>query len=191
METFRPKTGWAFGLVVASLAILGLLWGLPDNGWEGAASVIPLVLLLIFSAWAAFVRPAVKVDQEGVELVNVLRTHKISWGAIERIDTRWALALFTKQGRYSAWAAPAPGRHAGLLANREQGEHLPESTYLAGTIRPGDLINTDSGAAAALIRRMWDEKKHLALPATVKTKWHWKTIIVFLFLIALASFRVF
>ncbi|MDP4586010.1 MAG: PH domain-containing protein, partial [Microbacteriaceae bacterium] len=32
------------------------------------------------------------------------------------------------------------------------------STYLAGTVRPGDLVTTDSGGAAALVRRHWERR---------------------------------
>jgi hypothetical protein len=36
---------------------------------------------------------------------------------------------------------------------------LPESTYLVGTIRPGDLSTSESGAAAAHIRRVWETRR--------------------------------
>jgi hypothetical protein len=47
---------------------------------------------------------------------------------------------------------------AAMFASRDQGQHLPESTYLAGTVRPGDLVTSDSGGAAALVRRHWERR---------------------------------
>jgi hypothetical protein len=61
--------------------------------------------------------------------------------------------VYTESGKHVAWGAPAPGRHTALFASKDQGEHLPESSYLIGTVRPGDLINTESGAAAAYLGR--------------------------------------
>lgn len=191
METYRPKTALVFGLVVAFLAVFGLFSAISGSSWQVAVESSPLVALLIFTSWAVFMKPAIRVGEEGVEINNVLRSHKLSWGAIERIDTRWALTIFASQKKFTAWSAPAPGRHAGFLANREQGEHLPESSYLAGTIRPGDLINTDSGVAAAHIRRIWDQKKHQNLSAEVSSRWHLKTIAVFCLLLTLTIFGFF
>ena len=113
--------------------------------------------LLVFLTWAAFWRPVVLVHRDEVEVRNVFSTDHVPFTHIRRIDTRYALTLDTTQGKVTAWAAPAPGRHSVLTASREEGAHLPASTYLADTVRPGDLTTSDSGAAAAVIRRRWEE----------------------------------
>ncbi|GAA3628385.1 hypothetical protein GCM10022200_08610 [Microbacterium awajiense] len=142
----------SIGAVCAAAAIILIIQSPPD-AWR----VVPLLALLAFAAWAAYWAPYVRVDDDGVAVANVFRTIHVPWGQIQRIDTRFALTLYTSHGRVSAWAAPAPGRHALLFTQREQGKHLPETSYLDGTVRPGDLVGSDSGAAAYVVRRQWEK----------------------------------
>lgn len=124
----------------------------PVQGWR----ILPLPALFGYITWIAYWQPNVRIDDDGVTCENVFRTVHVPWGCINRIDTRYALTLFTPDGRVTAWAAPAPGRHSLLFAERSQGEHLPESSYVAGSVRPGDLVTSESGAAAYLVRRRWE-----------------------------------
>ena len=142
---------------------------LVGEGLAVALVSLPGVSLIAATALLLFWFPRVEVGDEGVRIVNVFREHHIGWGAIKLIDTRWALAIVTEKGKITAWGAPAPGRHSSIFASRDQGQHLPESTYIAGTVRPGDLVTSDSGAAAAHIRRLWEENQHKG--AGVMSKW--------------------
>jgi hypothetical protein len=119
---------------------------------------VSVTAFLALSIYAAFWRPRLIIRETGVNVRNIVATHEIEWGAIERIDTKWGLTLFLKNRRISVWAAPAPSRYAAMFASRDQGQHLPETTYLAGTVRPGDLVTSDSGGAAALARRHWERR---------------------------------
>lgn len=112
--------------------------------------------LLVGLTWAAYWRPQIVIADDAVVVRNVFSTDRVRLEQIQRIDTRYALTLETTAGKVTAWAAPAPGRHSVVFAKRGDGQGLPESTYLAGTIRPGDLVTSDSGAAAAEIRRRWE-----------------------------------
>jgi hypothetical protein len=140
--------------------------------------------LLIYLVWLLFWQPHIEVSEQGVIIVNLLRTHQIPWGQIVRIDTRWALEIFTEKRKYTAWSAPAPGRHTSMLASRDQGEHLPKSSYVAGTVRPGDLVNTDSGSAAARIRALWEQRKDQLVTAEEQTSWSKAKLIFLLVLLA-------
>jgi hypothetical protein len=117
----------------------------------------PAVALTCAVVWVLFGRPAVLVSDAGVEFRNVLRTVELPWPSIERIDTKYALTLYTAYGVYAAWAAPAPSRVQTLNATPEDTRHLPETSYIGGGIRPGDLAGTASGEPAAYIRRRWEE----------------------------------
>ena len=149
-----------------ALAWLVILIG---EGLATALISLPGVSLISGTALLLFWFPRVEVGEDGVKVVNVLREHQINWGAIKLIDTRWALAITTESGKITAWGAPAPGRHSSIFASRDQGQHLPESTYIAGTVRPGDLVSSDSGAAAAHIRRLWEQREDS--PGGVESKW--------------------
>ena len=182
MQIFR--SGFAKGIALVLTLVLSISVGytaITVDLLQGI-SLIPITLLIISITWVLFWFPRVEVDEGGARIINVVSTHYISWAAIQRIDTRYALTLFTEGKKYTAWGAPAPGRHASFFATRDQGRHLPETTYLAGTVRPGDLINSDSGAAAAVIRSQWEANREGG-KATVSTSWHFAKIAVLLVLL--------
>lgn len=158
MTTFTSRSGkilavvfiLVFGGAAASTAATS---GLID-GLRGIA----VTAFLALAVYATFWRPRLIIRETGVNVRNVVTTHEIEWGAVTRIDTKWGLTLFLGTKRINIWAAPAPSRYAAMVASRDQGQHLPESTYLAGTVRPGDLVTSDSGGAAALVRRHWERR---------------------------------
>ena len=121
--------------------------------------MVPWLLLVSGAVWAMFWNPRVVVDDGGVHLVNPLRTIDVPWPAIQNVDTKWALTLITAYGRFTAWAAPAPGGLAtARKMTRTDREAIPSSARDAqGAIRPGDLPETASGSAALIIRRRWEE----------------------------------
>ena len=190
---FQPRFGrwlclaiWAlsgYGLAIAVQAD-GLGAVIRQGSWLGLAAVL---------VWALFWRPRVTVDDGGVHLVNVLRTIDVPWPAIQRIDTKWALTLITAYGAFTAWAAPAPGGLAVARMNPADRRELPESAFgLGGSIRPGDLPGTPSGAAAAVVRRRWEELRdagYLDEPrlefVAVPVRWHATVIAISLALLTL------
>jgi hypothetical protein len=141
-----------------------------------------------YVAWLLFWNPSVKISEAGVIVDNIFRKTKLNWSAISRIDTKYSLSLETPAGTIRAWAAPAPSRYAAFMANRTESRHLPESSYIGqGLIRPGDLTTSDSGVAALIIRRHWEELRDAGSlnekPAVSSELLRWRIII----LIALAA----
>ncbi len=139
--------------------------------------------LFAFAAWAMFWRPELAVEPHGVRVVNVFSTVDIPWPAIERIDTRFALTLYTATGRVGVWTAPAPGLRGALGVRRDDLRHLSESTYGAErTVRPGDSLGTASGQLSYLIRTRWEDLRDSGMldrgvePGSVRTTWHVATI---------------
>jgi len=150
---FRPTFGRGLTIGVGLLCAAGLVmtvWQDPAAGLRTA----PLLACAAVVVWALFGRPAVVVTPGGVEVRNVLRTIELPWPSIERVDTKYALTLFTAYGAYAAWAAPAPSRAQTLRGTRADTQHLGPSVGLGA--RPGDLAHTASGQAAIYIRRQWD-----------------------------------
>lgn len=182
---FRPAFGRGMSVVFAVLGVVALFVVAAHDGSRGVLRTGPWLALVVGTVWAMYWRPEVSVDDSGVRVVNVLHTVHLPWPSIQRIDTKWALTLFTAYGRVTAWAAPAPGGFASRMAGRQDFRGLPESTYGGDrSIRPGDLPGTPSGAAALVVRRRWEElrdagylddpKLEFARPPTV---WHYRTIL--------------
>lgn len=158
MTTFVSRSGRILAAVTIGVFGLALATTLTPATTADLARGLAVYGFLSLVVYAAFWRPRVEVSEDGIVVRNPISEHHIEWGAIARIDTKWGLTLYLDDRRVSVWAAPAPGRHTTFTATRDLGSHLPESTYLSGTVRPGDLISTESGGAAALVRRHWERR---------------------------------
>ena len=160
-------------MVLAALAVANLAMG----GWVVLLRWGAVPLWLALTVWGLFGAPRVLVDQAGVTVVNPANTIYLEWGAILRIDTRWALTLFTARGKVTAFAAPAPSNFSIHRARPADFKGLPESTYVAESIRPGDLPHSPSGHAALVVRQRWEALRDAgelgaADQATYRVTWH-------------------
>lgn len=200
---YRPGFGRALAVAALVLGVLVLVAGLVTDPWA-ALRMLPAVALVVYCVWAAYWWPTVVVSPAGVELRNITRTIFLPWPAIQRIDTKWALTLFTAYGSYSAWAAPAPGRSligrsgtmdrpGGDTMFRSEAAGLPESARHGNTIRAGDLPGSSSGQAAMIVRRRWEELRDAGMLDNARLerpepviRWHWQSALTILIL-ALAT----
>jgi hypothetical protein len=156
---FISKFNRVFAIVVWMLDAFTLVSYIAvHSGLRQPLVLLPVALVALF-AWTALWRPHLVVDDDGVEVRNVFRTVFIPWNALIHVDTKHALTLFTPGRRISVWAAPAPGRAAAARAARAErrGKVGPAPTRDDGTVRPSDLLGTDSGQAAYLVRDRWSE----------------------------------
>ena len=154
---FRPMWGRVLCVAVAIACLVSLIALVASDGMTALWRATPPLALVTGACWAIFWKPAVVVHDGGVRLVNVFRTVDLPWPSIIRVDTKYALTLYTAYGRFTGWAAPAPGAHEAVRSTRHDAEQLPESAWSSEGSRPGDLPSTASGSAALLIRRRWEE----------------------------------
>jgi hypothetical protein len=154
---YRPVFSRVLAGVTAVICAVALVIVLIHDGIGYALELLPWLALVSGAAWAVFWNPCVRVDDSGVRFVNVTRTIDLPWPSIQRIDTKWALALVTSFGTFTAWCAPAPSRMSARRLSRHERTELPESTYVGkDTIRPGDAPGSPSGDVALVVRRQWD-----------------------------------
>ncbi|HEY8295437.1 MAG TPA: PH domain-containing protein [Micrococcaceae bacterium] len=151
---FRPRTSAVLAFISWAIAGVMVVFSLLA-GIAGLAGV-PVALAVAYFGYWLFWFPVVKIDDDAVTLVNPLFTVSVPWSALIFVDTKFALTLITPNRRYTAWAAPASGAIGTFRATRNDASGLPHSSYGAGgSLRPGDLKNSDSGAAAQLVRTRW------------------------------------
>lgn len=117
----------------------------------------PFAGLVALVVYALFWRPCVRVDADGVTLSNVVRDVRIPFSRLEDVRTRFALTLETVEGTFTSWASPAPGRTSAMSLSRRDSKGLealgqPTDQGISASAAP----NTDSGAAALLVRHRWD-----------------------------------
>jgi hypothetical protein len=105
LQTLRPGSAIAAGVLGLlsglALAVPSLLSG--DPAWV----LIAIVVLGLVLLWLYVVRPSVKLHDEGVRIVNPLRTIDVTWPMITDVRSRWTLELFVGDEKYPAWGAPA------------------------------------------------------------------------------------
>ncbi|WP_431218332.1 PH domain-containing protein [Leifsonia xyli] len=136
----------------AAALTLGLLVSVHD---ARLLYIVPLALFA-FVAWAMLWRPSLTVGDDGIEVVNVTLSAHIPWEALIAVDTKYALTLYTPGRKFPVWAAPAPGTTRTLRATRQETRgRVGRPSVEQSLRRPGDLLSTESGAAAEVVRRRW------------------------------------
>lgn len=145
----RPFSSYliaVLSLVLAGLASAQALFFSPGD-------VVETLLWLSFAlglVWLGYVVPSAEIKNQQLVIVNPFRVAKIGLGAIDSVDTRFALKVSGSFGKLSAWAAPAPGR---LRLRSHPTEDFKALGLKDGEqVRPGDLPSTISGSLAMQIR---------------------------------------
>jgi len=168
----RPTSGKVLTVVIGLFAAVGLFSFVYRGEWRDALGFTPLAVVVVYLCWLLFWYPSVTVEPSGVRVRNPLRTFQVSWPAIVRIDTRYALTLFTRTTKkIVAWSAPSPSRYAGINTVRPDLSGLNPNlgrtsdgveAQREGLTRPavdsvklGDIPRSESGLAALHVRRAW------------------------------------
>jgi hypothetical protein len=179
---YRPAFGRALTVGIAvACAVVAVLTAI-GGGIDDLLQFGPWLALVAGACWATFWRPCVEVSDGGVRLVNVLRTIDIPWPAITGVETRWALALHTAYGTFTAWAAPSSGRGPTRRAMRQLAaqRRTPSSS---GDDRPPEIAAGPAVEAAEIVSARWEQLRaagHLDAPVLeherVPVRWHLGTI---------------
>lgn len=159
---FRPRGGVVLAAVAIAICAVALVWLAVTDGATGLLLWSWPIIAFGWLAYLLYIRPCVVITDGFAEIRNPLRTHRVPWGDIVHVESRFALTLRTTAGRdLRAWAAPAPGARQALSTRREDVRHTPGDD---DTRRPSDAVGTDSGDAAALVRRHLEEHRRAGAP---------------------------
>jgi len=159
--------------VVSGLAVMAALWG----GQDRLLWVYPAAAAAGGLGWVALWRPHVEVSDAGVRLQNVTHHVLVPWQALIHVDTRRALTLLTPQGAFAAWSAPAPGLLSSLNSTARTARR--EARAAGDDVRTSDLVGSDSGNAAVVIREHWAHRRErgeveLGVAATTEVRRQWQ-----------------
>ncbi|MEE1620414.1 PH domain-containing protein [Zafaria sp. Z1313] len=167
---FRPHLSRILSVVLMAGCAVGAVAVLIGGGLRSWPAALPLVVVA-YVVWLLFWFPKVVVGGPGVTLVNPLQSLTVPWDAIIAVDTKYALTLVTPRARYTAWAAPAPGATSSFRQMRRsaKAEERDGSGARYSSVRPGDLPTSDSGVAAAAVRRRLDRLAEAGLLDVDKT----------------------
>ena len=153
---YRPTFVRALSVVTWVLLALALVGTVADDP-AGALRWLPVLALAAAVVFVLFWRPSVEVDDDAVTVRNLVRDVRIPWRRLDAVDTRYSLRLESGDRRYSAWAAPAPGRSHALRQSRYDSLALQSlGTNLQDGLRSSAVPNSDSGGAALMVRARWE-----------------------------------
>lgn len=156
------------GLVVAMCVVVAVAL-VAQGDVLAVVRAAPALALASVGSVALFWLPRVRIDPARLEIVNVLRTYRITWPAIQDVSAQWSLTVDTTKGRVSAWAAPAPGP-LGQLGSVRRDERFRLTRESNPRMALGHL-------APALIQRQWESYRDRGLLGMVEgdgveVRWH-------------------
>lgn len=184
---FRPRGGVILAAIAIALCAVGIV---SLAVWNGVDGVLEWGAPIVAFAWlchVAYIQPSVRMTDGFIDIRNMFRSHRVPWGDVDSVDSRYALTVHTADGRQvRAWAAPAPAARRALGTRREEVAGTPGEGDVR---RPSDAVGTDSGdatalALAALARYRRDGGP--PMPGGTVTTWHVWTIGVTAVLLAAA-----
>lgn len=148
-DSYRSRTNTALAVAVWVLAAAGAVAvaALSPGALHRVWVLVPLALVAVL-AWEVFWQPRVTVDDDGVVLDELFHTVRIPWSIVVDVETQWALTIVAPHRRYRSSTAPAPG----ALARPAVGRVGSDAPFDA---RISDVVGTDSGDAATIVRRRW------------------------------------
>ena len=156
--TLRPLFGKVLVILLWAICATALVSLILEFRALEFLRFVTFIAFAAYAVWILFWSPSVTIAPSGVVVRNLLRSFDISWPSIQRVDTKFALTLYTRTRKIVAWSAPQPGRFEAMRTSRTEIQFLPESSYGVGdSIRPGDLPRSASGLAALYVRRYWDQ----------------------------------
>jgi len=155
--TFRPRSAaWTTGgswLVVAGFTGSAAA----EGGAQALLRALPLTAAVALLVWLVCWRPAVRLDAEGVHVVNPFVTSHVPWEALIEIRTRFACTFVTPRRKVEAFAAPGPGRHAAAHAAAVDLRHAPRQAFDASrSVSLGEVGGSPSAVVATQTRRRWE-----------------------------------
>lgn len=149
-QTFRPKARFVIAVVIALQGVLLFADVVSLDKPLSLATAICALVAVNTGAWLIFVRPKIMFFDDHLTIVNPLTEVAIPWAAVEEINSHLAFSVRVAGKKYSAWAAPAPGRQHSATLHSSDFKGLGFSEKLE--MRLSDSPKSDSGAAAYLAR---------------------------------------
>ncbi|MBP3977896.1 PH domain-containing protein [Microbacterium sp. BLY] len=161
-RTYRASSG-PVALVVGSLLALFLLGdAVLRAGWGQMLLLAPWVLLVLWVVYVNSFASAVRVDDHGVVVQNLLRRIEFGWAHVRDVEMRWQLVFSLDDGTdVACYGGPAKAGSFRLPARGDQEERVPAGLRALAEIE--ERRDQASPAAEAPIRRSWDGPAVVAL----------------------------
>ncbi|MFJ2502490.1 MULTISPECIES: PH domain-containing protein [unclassified Microbacterium] len=167
VRTFRAPSGPA-ALVIGSLLALFLLGdAVLRAGWGPMLLLAPWVLLVLWLVYVSSFASAVRIDDDGVVVQNLLRRITFGWQRVRAVDLRWQLIFSLDDGKdLACYGGPAKAGPIRMPARGGDGEEkMPAGIRALTEIE--ERWEAAPATADAPIRRSWDRPATIALVVIV------------------------
>jgi len=167
VRTFRAPSGPA-ALVIGSLLALFLLGdAVARAGWGQMLLLAPWVLLVLWIVYVNSFASAVRIDDDGVVVQNLLRRIEFGWQRVRAVDLRWQLVFSLDDGKdLACYGGPAKAGPIRMPSRGGDGEEkVPAGIRALTEIEERWQAAPDT--ADAPIRRSWDRPAVIALGVLV------------------------
>ena len=143
----------ASGLVVV-LGVFLLVDAGARGSWDVFWATAGPVTAIVWALWVLTVRPAVRLDDDALTVVNPLRTTRVPWVAVTDVRLRWQIVVQTADGR-SVTCRGGPSIRGSRPLSRGELSAAHEPVELR-TIRQRWRARRAAGAPDGDVRRGWD-----------------------------------
>jgi hypothetical protein len=175
---YRPLFGRVLAVIVGVICVVGIVGLAVLGDWANLATTVLPLLFFGVLVYALFWRPLISIDERGLTVVNIFRSVFLPWSALERIDTRYSLTLFTPTRKVPVWAAPGPSARRTTATERGVGGG-PASLRIADVVDERWEALREAGALTGTDREV-----------DVRTRVHWITIAVLVALLVASLLSV-
>lgn len=182
VEVFRPKIAFVYAATVFVFAVLLGVQTLFFSRGSNIGLDLSIAATAATGAWLAWVRPKLELSDEGVRVVNPLRTISLGWQDVQNLNTRFSLSIVHAHGRVGVWVAPANGRKrmsklgpTGISNEVTSGQlkGFTAATFNGVDVIASDSPASDSGLAAHLVRIRIREFRAASATVNYSTKFNW------------------
>jgi hypothetical protein len=176
-RTFRSSLWRGFALCWVVFLVI-ILQDLARHDFFSNYVALAWLAFLSTWVWCTSWRPQVTFDFERVEVRNPLRTARVPWNTITRIDATDSLRLHTKERIVRSWAVTRSGAVASLLrsartpASSAQGGPAQAAMYQLARRSPVDY-------AVEVLRDTWEERR-TSTKGQLEVRWAMPEIVAIL-----------
>lgn len=162
VRTFRAPSGPAALVIGAGLALFLLGDAVVRAGWGQMLLLAPWVLLVLWIVYVNSFASAVRIDDDGVVVQNLLRRIEFGWQRVRAVDLRWQLVFSLDDGKdLPCYGGPAKAGSIRMPSRGDGEEKVPAGIRALTEIE--ERWQAAPVTADAPIRRSWDRPAVTAL----------------------------